>query len=121
MNFFRADAVTVLVLLRALPGREAEAERALIAVNEQVRREPGFVRAHVSRDGRDFVVYEHWKSRTWFDGGHQKTRHLQAFYARVPDLFETDHTVRYLTPVRDFVPPTALPAPKPAPKTGTKK
>lgn len=118
MPFFRADEpVTVLVTLRALPGREAEAERALVAVNEQVRREPGFVRAHVSRDGRDFVVYEAWKSRAWFDGGHQKTRHLQTFYARVPDLFETDHAVRFFAPVREFSPPV----PPLTTKTGTKK
>jgi quinol monooxygenase YgiN len=91
--------LTVVAEMVARPGKEEELRRALLALVEPSRRDPGFVQydLHVSTDepGR-FVFYENWTSREMLDR-HLDAPHLKAFLGVADSLLAEAPRIRTYT------------------------
>lgn len=81
--------VVVVVLFRATPGREADAQAAFEEVMPPTHAEEGCIRFalhSVAGDPERFVLVERWASRAALDE-HLAAPHLAAFRARGADLW----------------------------------
>ena len=86
----RRDLLTVIVYMRAKPGREQEVRDELTALVEPTSQEEGFVNydLHVSiEDPAVFFLYENWESGEALDA-HFETPHLQRFVGLVDELLD---------------------------------
>lgn len=83
-------AYSVVAEVRAKPGRERELRDITLPLVAQVRNEPNnlLYLLHEDREtpGR-FVFYEIFTSRADFEA-HNATPHVQAWFARLPDLVD---------------------------------
>jgi quinol monooxygenase YgiN len=76
--------LTLVVALRAKPGKEDELRRDLAAVVEPSRKEDGSLGYDLFVDQNDpgrFVFVEHWASRQHRDKHHTEGPHIQHFQA----------------------------------------
>lgn len=81
--------IVVIGALKARPGKEDEAERALGALVEPTHREAGCILYALHRGADDpsrFVFVERWSSREELDA-HLASPHLAALVERVDELF----------------------------------
>jgi quinol monooxygenase YgiN len=89
--------VTVVAVMRAKPGKEADLRAAALALIEPTRQEKGCVQydlhAHLT-DPASIVFVENWESAEDLDR-HGQAGHLVAFRALVPDLVESRSVERY--------------------------
>jgi quinol monooxygenase YgiN len=86
----RRDLLTVIVHMRAKPGREQELRDELTALVEPTSQEEGFVNydLHVSlEDPAVFFLYENWESGEALDA-HFQTPHLQRFVGLTDELLD---------------------------------
>lgn len=80
--------IVVIATLRAKPGKEQEMLDALKALIPPTRQEEGCIQyeLHVRADDPAvFAFYERWTSREALDS-HIQTPHVQAAFARLPEL-----------------------------------
>lgn len=85
-----ADAYAVVAEVRAKPGKERELREATLPLVAQVRAEPNNLAyfLHESRESPGhFVFYEIFASQADFET-HNATPHVQAWFARLPELAE---------------------------------
>lgn len=83
-------SVTVLVRLKARPGKEEELKNALAALLEPSRADAGCINydCHTNpEDPSEFMFYENWTSKALLDA-HLKTPHLIDFKAKMDDLLD---------------------------------
>ncbi len=86
----RPDLLTVIVHMRAKPGREQELRDELAALVEPTSKEDGFVNydLHVSiEDPALFFLYENWESGEALDA-HFQTPHLVRFVGLTDELLD---------------------------------
>ena len=72
----------VLVKYKAQPGKHEEALSALNALILEVKKEPNFVNIKLFVDPADptnILLYEQWTDKTYYNGEHMNTPHLQKF------------------------------------------
>ena len=84
------DLLTVIVRMRARPGREKELQELLESLVEPTSKEDGFINydLHVSLDDPYlFYLYENWTSAEALDA-HFQTPHLQHFVSVMGDLLD---------------------------------
>lgn len=97
------EGVIVLIEYRALPGREAAAQRELATlVAVVVGNEADCAGIEVLRDIDDrtrFVLYERWSSRDAYTGPHMRTPHILEFISKAPDFMAGPPTITFLDPV----------------------
>jgi quinol monooxygenase YgiN len=90
-----SGAFAVVAEVRAKPGKERELRDATLPLVAAVRSEPNslvyFLHEDRESPGR-FVFYEIFASRADFDA-HNATPHVQAWFARLPELASGDVTV----------------------------
>jgi quinol monooxygenase YgiN len=90
-----AGAFAVVAEIRAKPGKERELRDATLPLVAAVRDEPNnliyFLHEDRESPGR-FVFYEIFASRADFDA-HNATPHVQAWFARLPELASGGVTV----------------------------
>ena len=90
-----AGAFAVVAEIRAKPGKERELREATLPLVAAVRAEPNnllyFLHEDRESPGR-FVFYEIFASRADFDA-HNATPHVQAWFARLPELASGGVTV----------------------------
>jgi len=82
------EAIAVVAEVRAKPGKENELREATLPLVAQVRKEPHNLVYFLQEDRESpghFVFYEIFASRADFDA-HNATPHVQAWFARLPDL-----------------------------------
>jgi len=83
-----AGAYSVVAEVRAKPGKERELREATLPLVAQVRNEPNnllyFLHENREAPGH-FTFYEIFASQADFDA-HNATPHVQAWFARLPDL-----------------------------------
>lgn len=86
----RPGAYAVVAEVRAKPGKEAELRAMTLPLVKQVRAEPGnllyFLHGDRSSPGH-FVFYEVFATQADFET-HNATSHVQAWFARLPELAE---------------------------------
>lgn len=83
-----SNAIKVVAILRAKPGKGDALKKALLACVPASRQEPGclFYHLHVDRaDPQRFVFMEGWTDQAAIDF-HQTTDHYQKMVAAVADL-----------------------------------
>lgn len=83
-----ASAYAVVAQVRAKPGREDEFRALTLTLVAQVRAEPNNLLYFLHEDREapgHFVFYEIFASKADFDA-HNATPHVQAWFARVPEL-----------------------------------
>ena len=83
-----ASAYAVVAQVRAKPGREDEFRALTLKLVSQVRAEPNNLLYFLHEDREapgHFVFYEIFASKADFDA-HNATPHVQAWFARVPEL-----------------------------------
>jgi quinol monooxygenase YgiN len=83
--------LTIVAIIRARAGREAEVGRRLRGLVEPSRRDPGCLNydLHVSLETPGlFLFYENWATRADWDA-HMATPHLAAWKAAAEDLVES--------------------------------
>ena len=83
-----AGAYAVVAEVRAKAGKEDELRRATLPLVAAVRREPNNLLYFLHEDRESpghFVFYEIFASRADFDA-HNATPHVQAWFARLPEL-----------------------------------
>jgi len=81
--------LTVIAIIKAKPGNEAEVRAALLALVPITRKEPGCLNydLHVSTENSGhFAFHENWASRQHLDD-HLARPHLVALAARGAELF----------------------------------
>jgi len=80
--------LTVVAHVRAKPGKEDEVRQGLRALLAPTRGEEGCLNydmhESIETPGQ-FVFYENWTSRAHLDT-HLASAHIQAFFARIPEL-----------------------------------
>lgn len=78
--------VVVIARARAIAGREAEMERALVESAEISRREPGCL-SYATLRGENglFMTHERWRTRVDFDH-HMTTPHVQSLLQALASL-----------------------------------
>lgn len=84
-----AAPLTVVVALKAKPGREAEVRQVLLALIAPTRQEPGCLNYDLHQavgDPATFLFHENWTSKQHLDD-HLARPHLQALLARADELF----------------------------------
>jgi len=72
----------VLVKYKARPGKHEEALSALNSLILEVKKEPNFVNIKLFVDPADptnILLYEQWTDKTYYNGEHMNTAHLQKF------------------------------------------
>lgn len=87
-NEIPAGAYAVVAQVRAKPGREDEFRALTLKLVSQVRAEPHNLLYFLHEDREapgHFVFYEIFASKADFDA-HNATPHVQAWFARVPEL-----------------------------------
>lgn len=93
-----AGAYAVIAEVRARPGQADALRAATLPLIAQVRAEPGnrvyFLQEDRAAPGR-FVFYEIFASQADFEA-HNATPHVQAWFARLPELAEGGVTVTRL-------------------------
>lgn len=85
-------AYAVVAEIRARPGKEAELREITLPLVEQVRAEPNNLLYFLQEDREapgHFVFYEIFVSQADFEA-HNATPHVQAWFARLPELAEGD-------------------------------
>jgi quinol monooxygenase YgiN len=85
-----AGAYAVVAEVRAKPGKERELREATLPLVTQVRREPNNLLYFLHEDRQTpghFIFYEIFASQADFDA-HNATPHVQAWFAKLPDLAE---------------------------------
>jgi quinol monooxygenase YgiN len=90
------EYLTVVAHIRAKPGKEAELEKALLALVEPTTKEDGCLNYDLHRETDDaghFVFYENWTSREALDR-HLAAPHLEAFRARAENLLAAPPDIR---------------------------
>jgi len=91
------DLITVVALMKAKPGKEAELRAAALALVEPTRNEKGCVQydlhVHLTDPG-SIVFYENWATAEDLDR-HGEAPHLVAFRAIVGDLTESRNVERF--------------------------
>ncbi len=78
-----------IVHARALPGRAADAERAVMGVADAIRANPDCLDYRVYRDRADpesFVFWERWISEEAIEA-HLRRRYMADYLARCDELF----------------------------------
>ena len=89
--------LTLIVRIKAKPGREPELEAALRAVVEPTHREPGCMRFALHRSTTDanvYVLVERWSSKQALEA-HLKEPYLWTLLARLPELAEPSDVAEY--------------------------
>jgi quinol monooxygenase YgiN len=87
--------LTVLALIKALPGKEQVLEVELRKLVECTRIEEGCIRydLHVSRSNRnEFMFFEHWESQEHLDR-HKTTAHIQNFRTIARELVDGESLI----------------------------
>lgn len=97
------EGLIVLIEYRALPGKEAVAQRELASLVATVlANEPDCSGIEVLRDidgaGR-IVLYERWSSREAYTGPHMRTPYILAFIQRAREFMAGPPTITFLEPV----------------------
>jgi quinol monooxygenase YgiN len=85
-------AYAVVAEIRALPGKEAELREITLPLVAQVRAEPNNLLYFLQEDREapgHFVFYEIFVSQANFEA-HNATPHVQAWFARLPELAAGD-------------------------------
>jgi quinol monooxygenase YgiN len=85
-----AGAYSVVAEVRAKPGKERELREATLPLVTKVRSEPNNLVYFLHEDREapgHFVFYEIFASQADFDA-HNATPHVQAWFARLPELAE---------------------------------
>jgi quinol monooxygenase YgiN len=85
-------AYSVVAEVRAKPGKERELREATLILVEKVRAEPNNVLYFLHEDRQSpghFIFYEIFASQADFEA-HNATRHVQAWFARLPELADGD-------------------------------
>jgi quinol monooxygenase YgiN len=85
-----AGAYSVVAEVRARPGKERELREATLTLVAQVRAEPNNLLYFLHEDREapgHFVFYEIFATQADFEA-HNATRHVQAWFARLPELAE---------------------------------
>jgi quinol monooxygenase YgiN len=83
-----SGAYSVVAEIRAKPGKEDELRRATLPLVAQVRNEPNNLVYFLHEDRESpghFVFYEIFASKADFEA-HNVTPHVQAWFARLPEL-----------------------------------
>jgi quinol monooxygenase YgiN len=83
-----AKAVTVVALMRAKPGKEADLRQELLALVPITHKEPGCLNYDLHVDPQNpaaFCFHENWTSKQHLDD-HLARPHLQAFLAKAGGL-----------------------------------
>jgi quinol monooxygenase YgiN len=91
------NLITVVALMRAKPGKEAQLRAAALALVEPTRKEQGCVQYDLHEHLTDpawLVFYENWTSAEDLDR-HGTSEHIKAFRAVAPDLVEHSRVERY--------------------------
>ncbi len=86
----RPDLLTVIVHMRAKPGKEQELRDLLVSLVEPTSKEVGFVNydLHEKLDEPGyFFLYENWESEAALDD-HFATPHLQHFMSKTEELLD---------------------------------
>jgi quinol monooxygenase YgiN len=92
--------LTLIVHLKARPGKEQELEATLRGLVAPTRQEAGCINYDLFQDNAspgEFALYENWAAVPEWEA-HMKTPHLVDFVARVDDLAET-WTLQKLTQI----------------------
>ncbi len=74
----------MLVKYKTQPEKESAALSGLIALIEEVKKEPNFVNIKLLVDPSDnsnILLYEQWTDEAYYKGAHMNTTHLQKFMA----------------------------------------
>jgi quinol monooxygenase YgiN len=80
--------LTVVAIVKAKPGKEAEVKQELLALIGPTRREAGCLNYDLHQDLADparFIFHENWTSQAHLEA-HANQPHLQALFAKAPDL-----------------------------------
>ncbi len=86
----RRDLLTVIVYMRAKPGKEQELRDLLTSLVEPTSKENGFVNYDLHESTSQpglFYLYENWESDQALDD-HFQTPHLQHFMSRTEELLD---------------------------------
>ncbi len=100
------EAVTVVALLRAKPGKEEALRQALSAMIAPTRREPGCINYDLHQahgDPATFVFYENWRSQRDLDE-HLKMPYIQAVLSRADELLAEPPDLRLFRMLSRSVP-----------------
>lgn len=90
-----ADAYAVVAEIRAKPGKAEALRQATLPLVAAVRSEPNNLLYFLHEDRESpghFVFYEIFRSRADFDA-HNATAHVQAWFAKLPELAAADVSV----------------------------
>jgi quinol monooxygenase YgiN len=91
MPTMNTKSLTIIALVKAKPGKEAEMRNELLTFVEPSRRDPGCVNYDLHQSVEEparFLFHENWASKESFDQ-HMQMPHLQAAIARAtPNLAE---------------------------------
>jgi len=82
--------IFIFARAHALPGREAEVERAIRQVLPETRKEPGCLGAHAYRSVKDaslFYVHSRWRDEVAFDL-HTRLSHTVRFVETLEPLLD---------------------------------
>jgi quinol monooxygenase YgiN len=83
-----AKQVTLIVTIKARPGKEAELRKALLGLIPPTRKEEGCINydLHVAPDDPSkFLFYENWTTQAHLDQ-HGETPHIQNLVGRMDEL-----------------------------------
>ena len=89
--------LTLIVRMKAKPGRGPDLEAALQAVVEPTHREPGCIRFALHRSMTDANVYllvERWSSKQALEA-HLREPYLKRLLARLPEFAEPSDVAEY--------------------------
>ena len=89
--------LTLIVRMKAKPGRGQDLEKALRAAVEPTHREPGCIRYALHRSATDANVYllvERWSSKQALEA-HVGEPYLKTLLARLPELAEPSDVAEY--------------------------
>ncbi len=91
------EIVTIAVLAKAKPGKEADLRRELLAMIEPSRKDAGCINYDLHESPSDpaaFFLHENWASQALLDQ-HLKTPHVQALFAKVPALVAEEPKITF--------------------------
>jgi quinol monooxygenase YgiN len=80
--------LTVVAMLKARPGKEAELRQELLALIPTTRQEPGCLNYDLhqaTENPGQFLFHENWASKQHLDD-HLARPHLTALFAKLPEL-----------------------------------
>ena len=93
-----AGAYAVLAEVRAKPGKEQELRQVTLPLVDKVRAEPHNIIYFLHEDRASpghFIFYEIFATKADFDA-HNDTPHVQAWFARLPELAEGNVKVTHM-------------------------